>query len=60
MIHDESAIAWAFRCDECETAQHMRSEYDDPTTASGACPVCGGSQWHIYAKAADGTVHRIV
>jgi len=55
----DSYIAWAFRCDDCRTTKRLQNEYDDPTTASGACPACGGTRWHIYAKAVDGTVHRM-
>lgn len=52
-------IAWAFRCDACGYQCRLRRAMDDPTTSSGACPCCGSTQWHIYAKDDHGQVHVI-
>lgn len=60
MLKLDTYVAWAFRCDDCHTAKRLRNAYDDPTTGSGACPMCGGNRWHIYAKDLDGAVHRMM
>lgn len=52
-------IALAFRCDACGYQCRLRRAMEDPTTSTGACPCCGGVQWHIYAKDDRGKVRVI-
>ena len=41
-----------FGCNECGHTQECGGIMgpDDPTTSSGACKICGGSDWDIKAK----------
>lgn len=52
-------VAFAFRCDECHAQWKLLSPDDDPTTSSGACPICGGRRWHLYAKDEHGKVRLL-
>lgn len=54
-----SDVVFPFRCETCHAQWKLFTLNDDPTNSHGACPVCGGTRWHIYAKDASGHV-RIV
>ena len=36
-----------FKCYECGSTVHME-QFDDPTTSTGCCKVCGGDNWKIF------------
>lgn len=36
-----------FSCGNCCTVIYFDSRFDDPTTGSGACKICGSHNWII-------------
>ena len=55
----DDLVAYAFRCHDCTHSLRLKNAYEDPTTASGACPCCGGENWNIYGKTRSGTIVRL-
>ena len=51
--------AWVFRCQACGEAFRLRNSFEDPTTSTGCCRLCGSRDWHIYAKDDQGRVHIV-